>query len=290
MRFSEPPAPEDLTNLALWVDPLTDEHDLDGFVAEAIMCGCLVVAGRTATNVRRTAGGTAGFLVPRGDANESAHAIVNALFKPEHAEARRQAIPSAAARLAGSWVISYAYPDQERTTAVVATGAVLSDAQNGRGSPGYIQLSGDALLRLYRATGDASHLELLAENGIHAVVGTSGLDDDDIRRLRRAFVRSNCFVAPNFSIGAVLMTRFAAMAAPFFQVAEIVDCDDDRNAVAPSPFAIDVAQRMADAGWKAAPESEGSPPKNSSTARTPPPVAPTATTGQSFATECPMRA
>lgn len=70
---------------------------------------------------------------------------------------------TAAARLAGSWVISYAYPDRERTTDVVATGAVLSDAQNGRGSPGYIQLSGDALLRLYRATGDASHLQLLAD-------------------------------------------------------------------------------------------------------------------------------
>jgi 4-hydroxy-tetrahydrodipicolinate reductase len=99
------------------------------------------------------------------------------------------------------------------------------------------------------------NLELLADNGIHAVVGTTGLDDDDIRRLHRAFVRSNCLIAPNFSIGAVLMARFAAIAAPFFQVAEIVECQDNETAFAPSSMSIDIAQRMADSGWKAAPES-----------------------------------
>jgi hypothetical protein len=70
---------------------------------------------------------------------------------------------TAAARLAGSWVISYDAPDRARGADVRATGAVLSNAQNGRGAPGYTQLSGDALLRLHRATGDVGHLELLRD-------------------------------------------------------------------------------------------------------------------------------
>ena len=44
-----------------------------------------------------------------------------------------------------------------------ATGAVFSNAQDSRGAPGYTLLSGDALFRLYRATGDVAHLELLRD-------------------------------------------------------------------------------------------------------------------------------
>jgi hypothetical protein len=70
---------------------------------------------------------------------------------------------TATARQLASWVISYDAPDRARGGDVRATGAVFSNAQNGRGAPGYTLLSGDALLRLYRATGDASHLELLRD-------------------------------------------------------------------------------------------------------------------------------
>jgi hypothetical protein len=70
---------------------------------------------------------------------------------------------TAAARLAGSWVISYDVPDRARETGVRASGAVFSNAQNRRGAPGYTIASGDALLRLYRATGDISCLDLLRD-------------------------------------------------------------------------------------------------------------------------------
>jgi hypothetical protein len=74
---------------------------------------------------------------------------------------------TAVARQVSSWVISYDYPlGAARPPAagdVRATGAVFSNAQNGRGAPGYSLLSGDALFRLYRATGDVSHLELLRD-------------------------------------------------------------------------------------------------------------------------------
>jgi hypothetical protein len=74
---------------------------------------------------------------------------------------------TAMARQVSSWVISYDYPlGAARPPAagdVRATGAVFSNAQNGRGAPGYTLLSGDALFRLYRATGEVAHLELLRD-------------------------------------------------------------------------------------------------------------------------------
>jgi hypothetical protein len=70
---------------------------------------------------------------------------------------------TATARLVASWVISYDLHDRAGAGDVRTSGAVLSNAQNGRGAPGYTLLSGDALFRLYRATGDAAHLELLRD-------------------------------------------------------------------------------------------------------------------------------
>jgi hypothetical protein len=63
-----------------------------------------------------------------------------------------------------SWVISYDHPaGAGETSGARATGAVLSNAQSARGAPGFTLSSGDALLRLYRATGDLRHLELLRD-------------------------------------------------------------------------------------------------------------------------------
>jgi len=75
----------------------------------------------------------------------------------------------AAAHLLASWVIAHE-PKGARDLAAAgdrhpprATGGVISDAQNGRSTPGYLLWSGDALLRLYRATGDVALLELLRD-------------------------------------------------------------------------------------------------------------------------------
>ncbi len=64
-------------------------------------------------------------------------------------------------------------------------------------------------------------------NGIHMVVGTTGLSPDDLDEVERLLTQreggSNVVVAPNFAIGAVLMQRFAEQAARFFPSAEIVE-------------------------------------------------------------------
>lgn len=67
----------------VWADPATSETDFDGFVAEALVAGLLVVAARTAINSQRLEKGRTGWLVPMNDPNEMTHAILSALFKPE---------------------------------------------------------------------------------------------------------------------------------------------------------------------------------------------------------------
>jgi 4-hydroxy-tetrahydrodipicolinate reductase len=90
-----------------------------------------------------------------------------------------------------------------------------------------------------------NNLEYLASNGIHAVVGTTGFNADDYSHLRSLFSSSNCLIAPNFAIGAVLMMRFAEIAAPFFETAEIIELHHDQKVDAPSGTAMLTAERMA---------------------------------------------
>jgi glycosyltransferase involved in cell wall biosynthesis len=87
--FEQPPTPEDLASVDVWVDPAIDENDYDGFTAEALVVGLPVVATRTAINVLRLEQGRIGFLVPPRDPNEMTHVILSALFKTEVAENRQ---------------------------------------------------------------------------------------------------------------------------------------------------------------------------------------------------------
>jgi 4-hydroxy-tetrahydrodipicolinate reductase len=93
------------------------------------------------------------------------------------------------------------------------------------------------------------NLRWCAAHGVHAVVGTTGFTDDDIADLTARFEGSdaNAVIAPNFAIGAVLMMRFAELAAPFFESAEVIELHHDAKIDAPSGTAMLTAQRMADA-------------------------------------------
>jgi 4-hydroxy-tetrahydrodipicolinate reductase len=88
--------------------------------------------------------------------------------------------------------------------------------------------------------------------GFHAVVGTSGFDEGRLAALRTQWGSGppNCLVVPNFSIGAVLMLRFAEIAAPHFSASEVVELHHDRKADAPSGTALATAARMSAAGGR----------------------------------------
>ncbi len=93
---------------------------------------------------------------------------------------------------------------------------------------------------------DASRktLPFLAARGIHAVVGTSGLDGEDLQNLRQCFTQSNCVIVPNFSISAVLMMRLAEIAAPHFDTIEIIEYHHNEKIDAPSGTAIATAEKL----------------------------------------------
>jgi 4-hydroxy-tetrahydrodipicolinate reductase len=93
--------------------------------------------------------------------------------------------------------------------------------------------------------GARENVRWCAERGLHAVVGTTGFTDDDYAWIQAAFTSSNCVVAPNFAIGAVLMMRFAELAAPWFDSAEIIELHHDKKVDAPSGTALHTARRMA---------------------------------------------
>ena len=97
-------------------------------------------------------------------------------------------------------------------------------------------------------------LPWLAMHGIHAVVGTTGFTDDDLANFRTAFSGSNCLIASNFAISAVLMMRFAELAAPYFDTAEIIELHHDAKIDAPSGTALDTVARMAAASREWAPD------------------------------------
>ena len=103
-----------------------------------------------------------------------------------------------------------------------------------------------------------ANLEFCIQHGIHAVVGTTGFNDDRLATLRRLLEASpgtGVLIAPNFSIGAILMMRFAAQAAPFFESVEVVELHHPDKADAPSGTATRTAELIAQARRDA-----GSPP------------------------------
>jgi 4-hydroxy-tetrahydrodipicolinate reductase len=92
------------------------------------------------------------------------------------------------------------------------------------------------------------NLEFCIGQGIHAVVGTTGFDADRLATVEGWLADApevGVLVAPNFSIGAVLMMRFAAAAAPFYESAEVVELHHPDKADAPSGTARRTAELIA---------------------------------------------
>jgi 4-hydroxy-tetrahydrodipicolinate reductase len=106
------------------------------------------------------------------------------------------------------------------------------------------------------AAAAAGNVRWCGMNGVHAVVGTTGLSAGDLADLAALFDGSRCnaVVAPNFAIGAVLMMRMAEMAAPWFESAEIIELHHDQKIDAPSGTALLTAERMAKASPEWAPD------------------------------------
>ncbi|MGH3872338.1 MAG: 4-hydroxy-tetrahydrodipicolinate reductase [Pseudonocardiaceae bacterium] len=86
------------------------------------------------------------------------------------------------------------------------------------------------------------------DQGIHAVVGTTGFDETRLARIREWLVPKpdlGVLIAANFAIGAILSMRFAAMAARFYESVEVVELHHPGKADAPSGTAARTAALIA---------------------------------------------
>ncbi|WP_431942067.1 4-hydroxy-tetrahydrodipicolinate reductase [Micromonospora marina] len=106
------------------------------------------------------------------------------------------------------------------------------------------------------------NLRWCVENGVHAVVGTTGFTEQRLAEVRDRLAGRpgvGVVIAPNFGIGAVLMMQFAARAARYFESVEIVEQHHPRKLDAPSGTATHTARLIAaaraDAGLGPAPDA-----------------------------------
>ena len=98
------------------------------------------------------------------------------------------------------------------------------------------------------------NLRWCVEHGVTVVVGTSGFGDDRLAEVRSwlaAAPDGRVLIAPNFSVGAVLMMRFAAQAARFFDSAEVIELHHANKMDAPSGTALRTASVIGEARGKA---------------------------------------
>jgi 4-hydroxy-tetrahydrodipicolinate reductase len=104
------------------------------------------------------------------------------------------------------------------------------------------------------------NLDFCVRNGIHAVVGTSGFGPEQVTEVEAMLAEqagtgqqgtgqqgTGVLIAPNFSLGAVFMMKFAAQAAAFFESVEIVELHHPNKLDAPSGTAFRTAQLIAEA-------------------------------------------
>ncbi|GAA3327450.1 hypothetical protein GCM10020331_067430 [Ectobacillus funiculus] len=78
------------------------------------------------------------------------------------------------------------------------------------------------------------------EHGVRSVIGTTGFTEQELRDLEAAAKEKGVgtIIAPNFAIGAILMMKFAQMAAKYFQDVEIIELHHDQKLDAPSGTAV----------------------------------------------------
>src|ERR1700674_3431583 len=95
-----------------------------------------------------------------------------------------------------------------------------------------------------------ANLEFLIDNGIHAVVGTTGFNDERLQQVRAWLAAKpgvSVLIAPNFAIGGVLSMHFAGQAAPFYESVEVIELHHPHKADAPSGTAARTAKLISEA-------------------------------------------
>lgn len=92
------------------------------------------------------------------------------------------------------------------------------------------------------------HTTVCLQHGVRPVIGTTGFTDEQLQHCTTLAknLELGCIIAPNFAIGAVLMMKFASLAAAYFPDVEIIEMHHDQKLDAPSGTAYKTAQMIAE--------------------------------------------
>ena len=118
----------------------------------------------------------------------------------------------------------------------------------------------DVVVDLTTPDSTEDNVRFAVEHGMHAVVGTTGWDEakrKSLAELLEQHPETGVLIAPNFALGSVLASSFAATAAKYFESVEIIELHHPDKVDAPSGTAVRTAQLVA--GARAAADVPGSP-------------------------------
>ena len=132
-------------------------------------------------------------------------------------------------------------------------GAQVKDAKGTVLAPGFTDLgtaiketSPDVMVDFTHPSAVAGNIETALAHALDCVIGTTGLTEDELKRLESLIPSgTTLFVAPNMTTGAVLMMKFAQMAARFFPDCEIIEFHHNHKADSPSGTALRTANMIA---------------------------------------------
>ncbi len=127
--------------------------------------------------------------------------------------------------------------------------AALGRADEGRVAAAALAAGARVAVELTTPEAAPANVAALVAAGVHVVVGTTGWDDAALAAVRTQLAAApagtGVLVAPNFALGAVLLMRFAAMAAPWFESVEVVESHHPDKVDAPSGTAVHTARGIA---------------------------------------------
>lgn len=110
----------------------------------------------------------------------------------------------------------------------------------------FTEIEADVFIDLTTPDAGYKHTKAALTHNIRAVIGTSGFTEEKVHELKEIADERQvgCIIAPNFAIGAILMMKFAKMAATYFPDVEIIEMHHDQKIDAPSGTAVKTAEMI----------------------------------------------
>jgi 4-hydroxy-tetrahydrodipicolinate reductase len=169
----------------------------------------------------------------------------------------RVAVSGAGGKLAGPIISGIADAGDLRLAALYNPNRVGEEMRGVTVTGDPSEVEADVVVETAQPDVVFDNLEAWRVSGAAVVVGTSGFTPDRLDLLRSVWgADSPCLVVPNFSVGAVLMMRFAREAASHFEAVEIVERHHATKPDAPSGTSLATAMGVGDAGGRSAEGSE----------------------------------